>query len=268
MGRMPTFAHSLETRTKAVTMVRDGARNADVARELRVPVGTIGWWAHEDRKRHGHEPQRHISTCPRCAPGAVSLNRRMYSYLLGLYLGDGCLCSGAAMRKRGVHYLTIACADAWPGLMDECEAAIRAVMPRNAVGRVQRKGMHEVKAYSKHWTCLFPQHGPGMKHTRPIILEPWQREIVDEFTEEFVRGLIHSDGCRVYNVAVHRRDGRVTRYYYSRYHFTNESTHIRDLFTAALDRLGVEWRYNNRNCVSIARRESVKRLDAFVGPKH
>lgn len=249
---MSTFAHSLETRAKAVMMVRDGARNADVARELRVPVGTIGWWAHEDRKRYGHQPQRHISTCPRCAPGAVSLNRRMYSYLLGLYLGDGCLCSGAALRKRGIHYLTIACADAWPGLMDECEAAMRAVMPRNAVGRVQRKGMHEVKAYSKHWTRLFPQHGPRMKL----------------FTGEFVRGLIHSDGCRVYNVAVHRRDRRVTRYHYSRCHFTNESTHIRELFTSALDRLGVEWRYNNRNCVSIARQESVKRLDAFVGPKH
>jgi hypothetical protein len=268
MGRMPIFAHALETRAKAITMLRDGARNSDVARELRVPTGTVGWWASEERRRLGHRPRTRVATCPRCDPETAPLNRRAYSYLLGLYLGDGCICAGAAMRERGVHYLTIACADAWPGLMDECEAAIRAVMPHNAVGRVQRKGMHEVKAYSKHWTCLFPQHGPGLKHTRAIVLEGWQREIVEEFTEEFVRGLIHSDGCRVFNVAVHRRDGRVTRYYYSRYHFTNESPHIRGLFTAALDRLGIEWRYNNRNCVSIARRASVGRLDAFVGPKH
>jgi hypothetical protein len=25
----------------------------------------------------------------------------------------------------------------------------------------------------------FPQHGPGRKHERPIVLEPWQLEIVD-----------------------------------------------------------------------------------------
>lgn len=265
---MPTFAHSLETRTKAITMLRDGARNADVARELRVPAGTVAWWSHEDRRRSGTSPLTHTSTCSRCDPGRLPLDREAYSYLLGLYLGDGHISTGAAMRKKGVYILSISCADAWPGLMDECEAAMRAVMPHNTVGRRRRRGMHDVKAYSRHWPCLFPQHGPGMKHTRPIVLEAWQREIVEEFTEEFIRGLIHSDGCRVYNVAVYKKNGRTTRYYYSRYHFTNESKHIRDLFTAALDRLGIEWRYNNRNCVSIARRESVGRLDAFVGPKY
>ncbi|HTJ72275.1 MAG TPA: hypothetical protein VL551_32340 [Actinospica sp.] len=40
------------------------------------------------------------------------------------------------MRKKGVYFLVIACADAWPGLMDECEASIRAVLPHNCVQRV------------------------------------------------------------------------------------------------------------------------------------
>jgi hypothetical protein len=48
----------------------------------------------------------------------------------------------------------------------------------------------------------------------------------------------------------------------------NESTHIRDLCTDTLDKLGVEWRYNNRNCISIAKRASVIALDEFVGPKY
>jgi hypothetical protein len=64
------------------------------------------------------------------------LDKRAYSYLLGLYLGDGCIGDGAAMRKKGVYFLVIACADAWPGLMDECEASIRAVLPHNCVQRV------------------------------------------------------------------------------------------------------------------------------------
>lgn len=268
LADMPVFAHSLEVRTQAITMLRNGIRNAEVARALKIPTGTIGAWKHEDRRRSGTLPGRRTSICPRCDPEKLPLNRKSYSYLLGLYLGDGHLGDGAAMRKKGIHFLSIACADAWPGLMDECEASIRDVMPHNSVFRVPRQGMHEVKACSKHWTCLFPQHGPGHKHERRIALEPWQREIVAEFTREFIRGLIHSDGCRVYNVAIRTRKGKTTRYYYSRYHFVNESPHIRDLFTQALDRLDIEWSYNRRNSVSIAKRESVRKLDAFVGPKY
>lgn len=249
-------------------MLRDGVRNAEVSRTLGIPAGTIGAWKHEDRRRSGTLPGRWRARCPRCEPTATRLDRRAYSYLLGLYLGDGYISASTPMRKKGVYFLTIACADAWPGLMDECEAAIIAVMPHNGVNRVQKPGMHEVKAYSKHWTCLFPQHGPGRKHERPIILEPWQQEIVDEFPEELIRGLIHSDGCRVLNSAVRTRNEKTTRHFYSRYHFTNESSHIRDLFTDALDKLGIEWRYNRHNCISIARRDSVRKLDAFVGPKY
>ena len=73
----------------------------------------------------------------------------------------------------------------------------------------------------------------------------------------------------MFNSAVHKRDGRTTRYFYSRYHSSNMSPHIRDLFTDTPDKLGIEWRYNNpKKNISIAKRESVRRLDEFVGPKH
>ena len=35
-----------------------------------------------------------------------------------------------------------------------------------------------------------------------------------------------------------------------------------------LDRIGVEWRYNRFNSISVARRASVARLDQVVGPKY
>ena len=250
-------------------MLREGIPNAQVARTLDIPTGTIGWWWHEDRRRSGTSPGKHLSICPRCNPEQLPLNREAYSYLLGLYLGDGCICTGAALRKKGVYLLTVACADAWPGLMNECEAAIHAVMPHKQVFRRKKPGCHYVSSSSKHWPCLFPQHGPGREHERAIILEPWQQEIVDEFPEKFIRGLIHSDWCRALNSAVRKRDGKTTRYFYSRYHFTNESADIRALFTDTLDKLGIEWRYNNpRKNISIAKRQSVRRLDEFVGPKH
>jgi hypothetical protein len=52
-----------------------------------------------------------------------------------------------------------------------------------------------------------------------------------------------------------------------RYLFTNESRDIRAIFTDALDLLGIAWRQNRHNSISVARREAVAALDEFVGPK-
>jgi hypothetical protein len=56
-------------------------------------------------------------------------------------------------------------------------------------------------------------------------------------------------------------------YAYPRYNFTNHSADIQRLFTDTLDQLGIAWRQMNRYNVSVARREAVAALDAFIGPK-
>jgi hypothetical protein len=125
-----------------------------------------------------------------------------------------------------------------------------------------------IKSYSKHWACLFPQHGPGRKHQRKIELAHWQEVIVRKYPGEFARGLFHSDGWRGVN-RVHRLlvDGEHW-YEYPRYVFGNESADILRLCGEALNQLGVAWRYSRRNSISVARREAVARLDEFVGPKY
>jgi hypothetical protein len=180
-----------------------------------------------------------------------------YAYLLGLYLGDGYL----ATNPR-VPVLRIICAEAYPGLIDACERAMRATLARS-VQRIPKQGCIAVQAYSMHWPCLFPQHGPGKKHDRKIRLVDWQQQIVDQLPQSFLRGLFHSDGCRVVNQVTVR--GK--RYAYPRYFFGNESTDIMALCGAALDRIGVEWRLNRRNSLSVARASSVALLDTFIGPK-
>ncbi len=166
----------------------------------------------------------------------------------------------------------ITCTETWPGLMDHCEQAMRAVFPENSVSRVRRTGCSNVKVYSKHLPCLFPQHGPGKKHQRSITLEPWQQEIVDAHPWEFIRGLIHSDGCRITNWTTRMVGGERKRYEYPRYFFTNVSDDIRRLYTDTLDKLGIEWTHCARNGnpynISIARKTSVALLDTHVGPKH
>jgi hypothetical protein len=84
---------------------------------------------------------------------------------------------------------------------------------------------------------------------------------------QLLRGLIHSDGGHVINwVKGHDKDGP-KRYTYPRYFFSNESDDILGIFVEACHRVGVEWRANRRNMISVARRDSVRLLDTFIGPK-
>ena len=82
----------------------------------------------------------------------------------------------------------------------------------------------------------------------------------DQATEEFIIGLIHSDGCRV--VANDRGVRSI------RYHFSNRSEDIIGLFTAALDALDLPWTRSSKYIISIYRKAATARLDTFIGPKN
>ncbi|MGW7273360.1 helix-turn-helix domain-containing protein [Streptomyces sp. NPDC054864] len=256
--------HSTAIRVLAVSSMRLGIPNRIVADRLGVPRGTIGWWRSEDRRAHG-EKYRQPTDCPRCT--GRGFDEIAYAYLLGLYLGDGHIISNPRQ-----HHLSIFCNAEQTGLVAAAAEAMRRVMPLPSVKPRSRSGCTEVKSYSKHWTCMFPQHGPGKKHERRIALEPWQQDIVDAHPWDFVRGLIHSDGCRNINWTTRMVGGERKRYEYPRYWFTNVSDDIRKLYTDTLDKLGVEWknctRYGNPYNVSVARRASVALMDAHVGPKY
>lgn len=256
--------HSPSIRAHAVALMNQGIPNRVVAAQLNIPRGTLGWWRSEDRKARGVVYEQ-PTDCPRCT--GREFDEVAYAYLLGLYLGDGHIVS-----KPGQHHLSIFCNATQIGLIAETEAAIRRVMPLPGVHQRRRPGCVEVKSYTKHWCCMIPQHGPGVKHQRKIVLEPWQQTIVDAHPWEFVRGLIHSDGCRVTNWTTRVVGGERKRYEYPRYFFTNVSADIRRLFTDTLDRLGVEWtrcsRHGNAYNISVARRASVALMDVHVGPKY
>ncbi|MGW3556987.1 hypothetical protein ACWDNT_06380 [Streptomyces sp. NPDC000963] len=212
--------------------------------------------------------RRTSAPCPRCRPiPELPDDTAAYAYLLGLYLGDGCISD----HPRGGHYLRIACADAWPRLIEACRSAILAVQPTGSVCLLQKQGCVMVTSYGRHWKCLFPQHGPGKKHERRIVLESWQQAVVDAHPWAFIRGLVHSDGCRITNWTTRVVNGERKRYEYPRYFFTNVSDDIRRLYTDTLDALGVEWTRCVRNGrpynVSVARRASVALMDLHVGPK-
>ena len=169
-----------------------------------------------------------------------------YAYLLGLYR-YACISRSGDPAKR-IWVLRIACADAWPGLVEDCKSAIKA-SPENKVGIEKKAGCFSVQAYSRHWPCLFPQHGAAGNTTedRARRLAASHRR---RYPGRLARGLFHSDGCRFVNRVRRRISRRRSLVRYPRYMFTNQSDDILAIAVDALDRLGVSWRFSRRNDIS------------------
>jgi hypothetical protein len=244
---------------RVLSLWNEGLTNqCEIARRTGIPRPTVRDWVmgkvpRSSRHRGG--------SCPACGNERHRFRRLSspnYVYLLGMYLGDGYI---VEMAKR-VYRLRIYLDMRYPGIIRECANAMRAVMPDNRVDIRQTRPDNnciQVGVYSRSLPCLFPQHGPGMKHTRRIVLADWQQHLIDQNPRPLIRGLIHSDGCRVINKSM--------GYEYLRYMFSNESRDIRNIFKDACNQLGIPYKQSRHNTISIARREGIEILDSFVGPK-
>ena len=185
----------------------------------------------------------------------VQFDAAGYAHLLGLYLGDGHISAMPRTQRMRIFL------DARYGaIVDEAEQLLRSTFPGNRTGRLYRHdgAMVVLHTHHNHLTCLFPQHGPGKKHERPIQLERWQEDLVLAAPWEFLKGCIRSDGCVFVN--------RTGRYEYLSYAFDNRSAEIRQLFVAICRFVGVECRPAGTS-VRIYRRASVALMREHVGVK-
>jgi len=250
--------HAQDEVSRVLALSAAGRSALAIARLTGIPRSTVRDWV------EGRVPATGRTDEPAAPPGHdPQLPAAEYVYLLGLYLGDGCL----SAHPRGVYRLRIYLDLRYPGIVDECEAAVRAVAPRNGVRRLHRRSRYtgapamthvEISCYSKRWPALFPQHGRGRKHERPIALEPWQQMLLERHPGLLLRGLIHSDGCRSMNTG--------TGWRHPRYSFSNRSCDIRGIFCEACRALGLHWT-TAPHTVYVSRKADVARLDEFVGPK-
>ena len=237
-----------------------GILDREIAEMCGVAVKTVRRWRRLYQRR-GVIRGQHERTCPGCHDR--SLDPAAYSLLLGAYLGDGHI----IQNKRGVYLLSLFQDARYVGLIREWRAALESVKGGGSSHLANKPGCTAIQSYWMHWPCLFPQHGPGRKHDRSITLEPWQKAIVEADPRPFLRGLFHSDGCRITNWTVRQLRAGPKRYEYPRYFFSNKSADIIGLCTWALDLLDIAWRQPRYDAISVARREAVAALDEFVGPK-
>jgi hypothetical protein len=239
-------------------LLRAGRGDREIARLTGIPRRTISGW----RRGEGRIYARlECAECGASNHDFSDIPAAPYAYVLGLYLGDGCI----SAHPRHVWRMRICLDAAYPGIVAECRQALEAIFPANKAGQYFRSDSRcvDVSMYSKHWPCLIPQHGPGRKHLRTIRLVPWQRRVIAENRRPLVRGLIHSDGTRI--IATERKGSYVRRA--PRYAFSNKSKDIKRLFCESCDALGIRWTRPSDRQIAIYRRDSVARLDEFVGPK-
>lgn len=239
-----------------------GLGDAANAAKHGVAIKTIRRWRREYQRRGRPRGQAHCAVpCPVCDDGV--LERAAYAELLGWYLGDGHISHG----RREVYNLHVVNDRRYVLDNERLQHLMATVKPGGRPHTRLVPGAVITTVSWKHWPCLFPQHGPGRKHDRPIVLDDWQRAVVEDHPGPFLRGLFHSDGTRVRNWATRPVGGAVKRYDYPRWQFKNVSPDILELCCWALDLVEVPWRQSGWNCISVSRRAAVARLDELIGLK-
>jgi hypothetical protein len=237
-------------------LMREGLSDRRIAVLTNIPHPTVRRWRHREQapgRRSHHFSWR--------VPDAYA-----YCYLLGCYLGDG----NIAHPSRNDWELRLACDQRYVDVLDEIRAAATLTFldaqpttfasstGASALVRISHPGIAQA----------FPQHGPGRKHLRRIVLAGWQMDLTHREPEALIRGLIHSDGCRVENrVRTKLPSGRLAEYHYIRYFFSNLSADIRQIFIDHCALLGIRVTQSNPRNLSVSHRDSVAILEQIVGPK-
>lgn len=254
---MFAMAYDLSSYNAVAGLLGRGLSDYAIAKQTGVKRGTVRNW------RRAASPPETVIRHQLADEWSVT-DGAAYCYLLGAYLGDGTVC-----HQKGI-WIQVVNDRRYPGISQEILAAMAATFP----GRCPRShpstvGESDVLCIS-HPAALkaFPQHGPGRKHLRPIVLTDWQLELTQEHPGALIRGLIHSDGCRVVNrFRTKLPSGRFAEYSYIRYFFSNHSGDIRQIFIDHCALLAIRVTQSNHRNLTVSHRKSVAILEELVGPK-
>ena len=241
---------------RALELWRAGKPTATIARELSLARSTVRYWLLDGA---GVAQSAEAIALKAIKWGFESPHQhqaRAYAYLLGAYLGDGCIA-----RLPRTHTLRVYLNRKQTAVIADVTVAIETILPTAHVWTYERSAslVTEVGCYFVGWPSVFPQHGRGRKHMRSIVLEPWQHAPVAAHPGDFIRGLIDTDGCR------HRRI--VNEKDYPAYTFSNRSDDIHGLLHWACSLVGIHPRRATQMSTSIARRPDVARMDAIMGDR-
>src|ERR687891_435463 len=142
--------HRPEVRAAALDLIAQGLNDCEVSRRLGVPRRTILDW-----RRPSYVRRTNTAVCPRCWRPAkpMRFTAEDYSELLAMYLGDGCISTGARAAR-----LRIALDTRYSRIIDDANALLERCFPHNPVGEVSahRGTMVFVSLYCSHLPWCSP----------------------------------------------------------------------------------------------------------------
>ena len=238
---------TIEQRQKVFEYHEKGLNKTEISKLTNVSRSTIREWLNNPKQLHQEfNPKKYI------------LNNELqneYSYILGLYLGDGYIDEmPRTWRLRfflGAKYIE---------LNEFAVNQLKKIFPQNKVNPHLHPNhdMITIYVYSKKIPSLFPQFGKGMKHTRKIKLMKWQEEII--IPKFLIMGLFHSDGCYYMR--------KINGVKYPAYDFRNESDDLHKIFKKYCEVLGINSIFSTKpKNAHVYKRDDVKKLVEIIGTK-
>jgi len=193
-----------------------------------------------------------------------------YSFILGMYLGDGCI-----YKYLRTKQLTIALDKKYQKLNDYVINSMKTLFNKepNIYDRSIDNGQKfkanciNVRYYSKHLGLIFPHEGAGAKHLREIKLTDWQTSIISPV--DIVKGLIMSDGSYYF----------CNTFKKFKYTFSNCSLDICNILMTYLGELGIVYNFHKKKTlapkgttykyhVDVAKQSEVTKLHNLIGDKN
>lgn len=246
------------------SLSENGKNQCEISRITGIPRGTLRFWIKPSYVRKTNKPRNSYSPIenPLTYLNSEEL-KRAYSFILGVYLCDGCISRYKAYRAPAIRFVNDS---KYPNNTKEWAENLQKIFPDNSVNvhKHYKSNCNIVLCYSRKLLDLFPQYGEGKKHNRKISLEEWQKQILSQYPEEFIRACFQSDGC-IYQQKI----GSKT---YKRYSFSNMSLDIIEIFLFCLEKIGVNkdiYRHKSKGLYLIQnfKKEHVQVLNKIIDKK-
>lgn len=186
----------------------------------------------------------------------ININKQSYSYILGVYLGDGYI-----DKISRTYRLRIALDSRQDLVIKDCIKHLSILFPDNKINfnKVKNTNLCNISIHSNLLPIIFPHLGKGKKHERDIILT--EQQILNINSNYLMKGLFHTDGS--FYIAINK---------YPRYQFTNMSKDIINMFNDCLLNVGITakiiQRKNGIYNILIQNKKNVKILYYILGEKY
>lgn len=231
-----------------------------IAKELNCSYSNIRYWMKkyqlettEIGAKTGQKLEDDVDIYNRCLD-LVAKNPKEYSYLFGLYLGDGCV-----SYVKGKYYEMIIYQDSkYTNLINKHKESIENLFGKEP--RIRTRGNCTlIIVGGSHVRFLFPKFGVGMKHLNSVTLPKILTDNIDYLN--LVKGLFQADGSYYF-------DKSNKKYFYN---FTNKSVDIIEIFKTCLDELSINYTIFKRKdsiyTLSIRKKSEIDKVVKLIGTK-